>query len=492
MRSSGILLPISALPGAYGIGSLGRTAYDFIDFLHQAEQTWWQILPIGHTGYGDSPYQCFSAFAGNPYFIDLDFLVRDDLLQEQELPDKETGNVDYTSLFVNRLPLLKKAASRVDTAQEDYLAFEKENAYWLADYALFMAVKERLGYKPIRKWEEKYKQPSDEELEEMRETFAQEIGLWKSVQYLFYTQWDELKAYAKKNTIKIVGDIPIYVSADSCEMWLHRELFITDGDGDPFLLAGSPPDKFSPSGQLWGNPLYDWNFHKASGYSWWIARFRHAEKMFDRVRIDHFRGFESFYAIHAQSSTASDGSWLKGPALDFIDAIKAAMPDLDIIAEDLGNITPEVREMLSYSGYPGMKVLQFAFDGCDDSEFLPHNYERNFVAYTGTHDNPTMLHWYHTAEDSSLTFAKKYLHVNNADDFVNASIRALYESVCDAVIIPIQDWLGLGSEGIISVPSIPDGNWKWRVMTEQLSSELAKRISDMTRLYFRTNEEETP
>ena len=484
-------MPISALPGEYGIGSLGRAAYNFIDFLHNAEQTWWQILPIGHTGYGDSPYQCFSAFAGNPYFIDLNFLVRDDIILPDELPEKEYGSVDYASLFLNRIPLIKKAASRVDTSHKKYLDFEKENSFWLDDYALFMTVKERLNFEPIKKWDEKYKNSSEADLDELRESFDKEISVWKSVQYLFYTQWEELKAYAKKNDIKIIGDIPIYVSADSCEMWLHRELFITDGDGDPFLLAGSPPDKFSPTGQLWGNPLYDWNYHKASGYKWWLERFRHAQKLFDRVRIDHFRGFESFYAIHSQSSTAADGSWLKGPSKDFIDAVRKGTPELDIIAEDLGNITPEVRQMLVYSGYPGMKVLQFAFDGCDDSEFLPHNYERNFVAYTGTHDNSTMLHWYNTAEDGALTFAKKYLDVNNADEFVNASIRVLYESVCDTVIIPLQDWLGLGSEGVINVPSIPDGNWKWRALASQLSDELAKRISDMTRLYFRTNKEET-
>ena len=490
MRSSGILMPISSLPGGYGIGSLGKPACIFIDFLRRAKQTWWQILPIGHTGYGDSPYQCFSAFAGNPYFIDLDLLVRDDLLTADELPEIAEGEIDYASLFKNRLPLVKKAASRVENVAESFIEFEKENSYWLDDYALFMAMKERLEYKPIKKWDNKYKNPDENETENLREIMKPEIDVWKSVQYLFYSQWNELKAYARKNGVKIIGDIPIYVSADSSEMWLNSELFITDGDGDPFLLAGSPPDNFSPSGQLWGNPLYDWNYHKSSGYEWWKARFNHAAKLFDRVRIDHFRGFESFYAIHAQSCNAADGSWLKGPSVDFIDAVKDEMPELDIIAEDLGNITDEVRNMLSYSGYPGMKVLQFAFDG-DDSEFLPHNYERNFVAYTGTHDNPTMRHWYSTAEDSTLTFAKKYLAVNNADEFVNASIRVLYSSVCDTVIIPLQDWLGLGSEGIINVPSIPDGNWKWRSTGDQLSSGLADRIADMTRLYFRTNEEET-
>lgn len=485
MRASGILLPISALPSDYGIGTFGEEAYDFVDFLSSSRQRYWQILPLGHTGFGNSPYQCFSAFAGNPYYIDPMLLFQSGYIEEKDLPlQKNDGRVDYGSLYKERINLVLKAAERVDLRSADFTLFEKENSFWLDDYSLFMAVKESLEMKSLKDWDEKIRLPDEGMINGLKTKFGKRMRQWKAVQFIFYTQWNNLKKYANEKNVEIIGDVPIYVSADSCEMWLHNELFITDDDGNPALYAGCPPDEYSPLGQLWGNPVYDWTHHRKDNFSWWIERMRQTSAVYDVVRIDHFRGFEDYYAVDAASQDAVHGEWYKGPSRDLIDALKRNIPGIRIIAEDLGNITDKVRDLLCYSDFPGMKVLQFGFEGAE--EFLPHSYTRHSVAYTGTHDNPTMKQWSLISDDQALTFAKKYLNVNNAECLVKDCIRALFRSVSETVIIPMQDWLSLGSEARMNVPSIPYGNWEWRLSDGMLTDELAKEIADMTKLYSRT------
>lgn len=489
MRTSGILLPVSALPSDYGIGTFGKEAYDFVDFLSDSDQHFWQILPLGHTGYGNSPYQCFSAFAGNPYYIDPLILFKSGYIEKNELPVYENNSkADYGRLYGERINLLKKAADLVDEKSLEFTAFEKENKFWLEDYALFMSVKEAQDMKPLKEWQEEIRLADGLVLENLRREFKTQTRLWKNIQFLFYEQWRNLKLYANTQGVEIIGDVPIYVSADSSEMWLHRELFITDDDGNPALFSGCPPDEYAPLGQLWGNPVYDWVSHRKSNYSWWIERMRHSGRLFDMVRIDHFRGFEDFYAVSSAATDAVSGEWYKGPSKEFIDALKRNVPEVRVLAEDLGNITDRVRDLVCYSDFPGMKILQFGFEGSE--EYLPHSYTRHSVAYTGTHDNPTMKQWSLICDDEALSFAKKYLDVNNNVNLVNDCIRALFMSVSETVIIPIQDWLELGSEARMNVPSTSDGNWVWRLSKEMLTSQLSERIADMTRLYNRTYKEE--
>lgn len=485
MRSSGVLLPVSALPSDFGIGTMGQGAYDFTDFLCDSRQHYWQILPIGHTGFGDSPYQCFSAFAGNPYLIDPLLLSQSGYLKKDEVPKiGRSERIDYGDLYRMRLKLIKKAAENVDVNSTEFIDFERRNQFWLDDYALFMSVKEKEKMKPLKEWHEELRLADADTFDRLREENRKQVRLWKCVQFLFFTQWDNLKRYANARSVEIIGDVPIYVSADSCEMWTHGELFVTDGDGNPALFSGCPPDVYSPLGQLWGNPIYDWVYHKKNGYRWWLERLNFSSEIFDVLRIDHFRGFEDFYAVESTASNAVLGEWYQGPSTDFIDAVKKSLPELNVIAEDLGVITDDVRRLLQYSGYAGMKVLQFGFDD-GNSEFLPHNFSRNCVAYTGTHDNPTMKQWSLIADDNALSFAKKYLNVNKGEDLVNACIRALFSSVCDTVIIPMQDWLNLGSEARINVPSMAFGNWTWRMTGDELTDSLKKRMTEMTKLYFR-------
>lgn len=482
-------MPVSALPSDYAIGTFGKEAYDFVDFLSDSDQHFWQILPLGHTGYGNSPYQCFSAFAGNPYYIDPLILFKSGYIEKNELPVYENNSkADYGRLYGERINLLKKAADLVDEKSSEFTAFEKENKFWLEDYALFMSVKEAQDMKPLKEWQEEIRLADGLVLENLRREFKAQTRLWKNIQFLFYEQWRNLKLYANTQGVEIIGDVPIYVSADSSEMWLHRELFITDDDGNPALFSGCPPDEYAPLGQLWGNPVYDWVSHRKSNYSWWIERMRHSGRLFDMVRIDHFRGFEDFYAVSSAATDAVSGEWYKGPSKEFIDALKRNVPEVRVLAEDLGNITDRVRDLVCYSDFPGMKILQFGFEGSE--EYLPHSYTRHSVAYTGTHDNPTMKQWSLICDDEALSFAKKYLDVNNNVNLVNDCIRALFMSVSETVIIPIQDWLELGSEARMNVPSTSDGNWVWRLSKEMLTSQLSERIADMTRLYNRTYKEE--
>ncbi|WP_291245285.1 4-alpha-glucanotransferase [Fournierella sp.] len=486
-RASGILLPVSSLPGPWGIGTLGEEARRFVDFLAAAGQTYWQILPVGPTGYGDSPYQSFSAFAANPYFIDPGILIWQGLLTEAEAEadwGEDPARVDYGALYASRHTLLQKAADRLPDDDEDFAAWQQEQSAWLEDYALFMALKEENDQQSWYHWPDEVRLRRPDALAKARQRLAGRVDYWRKIQYLFYRQWDELLAYAHQKGVQIIGDIPIYVSPDSSDIWAAPELFQTDGDRRLTRVAGCPPDAFAADGQLWGNPLYDWPYHKATGYAWWLRRLRHALTIYDVVRIDHFRGFESYYSIPAQDTTAQNGSWQPGPGMDFIGAIHAAMPGAQIIAEDLGYLTPQVKELLEGSGYPGMKVLQFAFDRREAGDYLPHNYLQNSVVYTGTHDNTTTAAWETEAHPEDVARARAYLHAVD-EPLVESFIRAALASVSNTAIVPMQDWLGLGGEARMNVPSRPWGNWQWRVGQSALTPQLAGRIAALTELYGR-------
>lgn len=489
MRTSGILLPVSSLPSPYGIGSLGQAAYDFIDFLAESGQTWWQVLPLGPTGYGDSPYQSCSAFASNPYFIDLDSLAEDGYLEERELGKanlkNEAGRIDYYDLYVKRFPVLKKACSAVSPQDPELLEYLTGNHFWIEDYALFMTIKEEQKMRPFWEWPSELRYLEEEKEREIRESRKEALHFWRTVQFLFHKQWMRMKGYANGKGIRILGDIPIYVSADSCELWRQPVLFQTDEAGNPTNVAGCPPDDFSPAGQLWGNPLYDWSYHKKTGFQWWIKRLEHSGCFYDAVRIDHFRGFSGYYSISAGNITAVEGAWKEGPGRDFIGVIKERVSWLPVIAEDLGFLTPDVQELLEYSGFPGMKVLQFGFSSCGENGYLPHNYGKNSVVYTGTHDNPTTKEWAESLEREGLEFAMKYLGIKEPRQLTRAMIRAVCASVADTAIIPMQDWLELGAEARINTPSTLGDNWIWRLSEDSLGITLAGEIREMTELYGR-------
>lgn len=486
-RASGILLPVSSLPGPWGIGTLGKEARQFVDFLAAAGQTYWQILPVGPTGYGDSPYQSFSAFAANPYFIDPDTLIARGLLTEEETGADRGENparVDYGALYAHRHALLQKAADRLPAGDAGFTHWKEKQSDWLEDYSLFMALKEENDQQSWTCWPDEVRLRRPDALERARKRLAGRVDYWRKIQYLFYCQWAALLEYAHGKGVQIIGDIPIYVSPDSSDIWAAPELFQTDGDRRLTRVAGCPPDAFAADGQLWGNPLYDWPRHKATGYAWWLRRLRHALTIYDVVRIDHFRGFESYYSIPARDTTAQNGSWQPGPGMDFIGAIHAEMPGAQIIAEDLGYLTPQVKELLEGSGYPGMKVLQFAFDRREAGDYLPHNYLHNSVVYTGTHDNTTTAAWETDAPPEDVARARAYLHAEG-EPLVEGFIRAAMASVSATAIIPMQDWLGLGAEARMNVPSRPWGNWQWRLEPGVLTPALAQRIAALTELYGR-------
>ena len=489
MRCSGILLPISSLPSPYGIGTLGAAAFRFVDFLQAAGQHFWQILPVGQTGYGDSPYQSVSSFAANPYFIDLDLLAEQGLLRVGEIAACPWGvsetRIDYSLLYKNRYPLLHLAVSRLDPDSADFLAFKAEAEDWLEDYALFMAIKASNQMSPMRNWLKPLRLRDEQALQAAREELAAEIVFWEQVQFLFYRQWTALKVYARQKNIRIIGDIPIYVSPDSADLWLNPSLFQTDEDLNLLEVAGCPPDAFSPDGQLWGNPLYNWPRHLETDFSWWIRRLRHAGQVYDVLRIDHFRGIESYFSIPGHHGTAAGGCWCPGPGRKFIAAIQQALPDLPIIAEDLGFVTPEVKQLLAESGYPGMKVLQFAFDSREGGDYLPFNYQHNSVVYTGTHDNTTTEDWQHSAPAEDVRFARDFLDAYNSEDFTWRFIRMALATVADTCIIPLQDYLRLGAEARINTPSTKTNNWQWRVDKAMLTTELTGKIRHLTSLYGR-------
>ncbi len=493
MRRAGILMPVSALPSAYGIGTFGRAGYQFVDFLVKSGQKLWQILPLGPTGYGDSPYQSFSTFAGNPYYIDLELLTEQGYLTKEECDSYDFGDseseIDYEKIYLSRFPVLHQAWRRAKemgvAGQPDYQDFLMQHQGWLEDYALFMAVKDAFGGVCFLEWDEDIRCRKKKALAEYREKLSDEIGFYEFVQYLFYRQWQALKGYANRKGIEIVGDLPIYVALDSADTWANPELFQLDEKGVPKAVAGCPPDAFAITGQLWGNPLYCWKHHKKEGYQWWIRRMAHCFTLYDVVRIDHFRGFESYWSVPYGDETAENGHWEKGPGYGLFEAIQNALGPRQVIAEDLGFLTDKVKKLLKKTGYPGMKVLQFGFDGTARNGYLPHHYSKNSVVYTGTHDNDTTLGWAKGLKGRELRFALRYLNIESKKELLPACIRAVMASTANTAVIPIQDYLKLGSSARINIPSTVGNNWKWRMDKNALSGELAKEIKSLTKLYGR-------
>jgi len=492
MRSSGILMPISSLPSPYGIGAFDKSAYQFVDFLSKAGQKYWQILPLGPTGYGDSPYQSFSTFAGNPYFIDLEQLIKKGLLTKEECDQVDFGTeesyIDYEKIYLGRFPLLKKAFERSNIeADLEFNAFMKDHEHWLNDYSLYMAVKDYYGGKSFVEWDEDIKLRNPKALAEWEEKLHEEVLFYCFIQFEFYEQWSKLKNYANKNGIKIIGDIPIYVAYDGADSWSHPELFQFNENCEPIAVAGCPPDAFSETGQLWGNPLYDWDYHEKTGYSWWIKRIAHCFQIYDTVRIDHFRGFDEYYSIPYGEETAEFGCWRKGPGIKIFNAIKEALGEVDIIAEDLGFLTESVEQLLKDTGYPGMKILQFAFDSREESDYLPHNYPKNCVVYTGTHDNDTLAGWYGSIPESDKKMANNYANIRSIEmqEICNDFICLAMRSVANICIIPMQDYLNVGSEGRINTPSTLGENWKYRVDENAITQELSSKIRKITKVFCR-------
>ena len=491
MRESGILMHITSLPGSHGIGTMGKEAFRFVDFLKDAGQKCWQILPLTPTGYGDSPYQSCSTFAGNHYLISLELLMEDGLLQPQDLEGIEwcsqEDKVDFGLQYNNRLKVLRLAYNRF-AGGEDFDRFCTENAHWLADFTLFMALKDRFHGQPWYQWEEKLKFRDPDALWQVRQELASEIRFYSFVQYIFSRQWNALRDHAHNSGIRIIGDVPIYVPHDSVEVWSSPELFQLDSSLTPTAVAGCPPDAFSADGQLWGNPLYRWDVMAKNGYGWWINRLSEAAKRYDVGRFDHFRGFESYWSVPYGSTTARGGQWVKGPDMDFIQAVQAALPQLQLIAEDLGFLTPAVLEMRDNSGLPGMKVLEFAFDSREPSEYLPHTYPNNSVCYTGTHDNMTMRQWFETATAEAVAYAKEYMALTESEGYVWGTIRTAMASVSDLCVVQMQDYLNLGGEARMNFPgTMTNCNWTWRAKEGVFTQELAQRIRSLTRLYGRVS-----
>lgn len=491
MRLSGILMPITSIPSKYGIGGFSKEAYEFVDFLNKAGQSYWQILPVGPTGYGDSPYQSFSTFAGNPYFIDLEMLIKEGWLKESECSKADVGDtpayVQYDKIYKTRFKLLKKAYknSKIES-NPDFVQFVSENAHWVEDYALYMAVKATFNHKAWNEWDEDIKLRKPAAIKKAKAELKDDILFYEFMQYLFATQWKALKKYANEKGVMIIGDIPIYVAFDSADTWANPKLFQLDDTCTPIGVAGCPPDAFSATGQLWGNPLYRWDYHKETGYDWWMKRISYCYELYDVVRIDHFRGFDEYYAIPYGDSTAEFGKWEKGPGYELFKVMKEQLGKKQVIAEDLGFLTPSVINLVKKTGFPGMKILQFAFDSREESDYLPHNYVRNSVVYTGTHDNDTTLGWWAKGlSRQDKAFAKRYMNIKGSKEVEWAFIRGAMSCVADTCIIPIQDYLGLGGEARINLPSTLGMNWKWRMLPGQCTDELAERIYEMTKTYGR-------
>ena len=490
MRESGILMHITSLPGPYGIGTMGKQAYAFVDFLEKAGQSYWQILPLTPTGYGDSPYQSFSACAGNHYLIDLDTLVEEGLLKQEEITAIRWGvtetRVDFGTMYTRRNAVLKLACSRF-VPDEAYEAFVRENESWLSDYSIFMALKEENGGKPWLQWPEELKCHDPEALAQKRRALKEAVEFQCFLQYQFDRQWKALRGYANGKGIRIIGDVPIYVPLDSADVWAAPELFQLDASRRPEVVAGCPPDAFTADGQLWGNPIYDWQKMADTDYLWWIKRLKAAANMYDVVRIDHFRGFESYWAVPAGDDTARNGKWVKGPGLAFIEAIKQALPDLDFIAEDLGYMTKEVRRLQLDSGYPGMKVIEFAFDSREESDYLPHLYPVDSVCYTGTHDNVTLKQWFDEASPEDIAYAKTYLGLNEEEGLIWGMLRGGMGSVSRIFVAQMQDYLELGKEARMNFPgTLSMDNWTWRAEAGFDSEALAERIAKLTKIFGRT------
>ena len=497
MRSSGVLMHISSLPSPYGIGTMGKEARKFVDFLDKSGQKYWQILPICPTSYGDSPYQSFSSFAGNPYFIDLEILCKEKLLKKAECESFPWGSnphyVDYGVMYNSRYALLKKAYVRFMKKQpEDFASFCEKEAEWLEDYALFMALKDAHGGIAWFEWEKELKTREQKALSEAKETYADDILFYKMLQYLFFKQWWALKEYVNEKGIEIIGDVPIYVAGDSADVWANPAQFYLDENLDPIDVAGCPPDGFSATGQLWGNPLYRWGYHKETGYQWWISRLAYVFRLYDVVRIDHFRGFDEYFSIPYGAETAVDGHWEKGPGMDLFWKVRETLGEKPVIAEDLGYVTDSVRELVRDSGFPGMKVLEFAFDSRDSgcaNDYLPHNYPVNSVAYTGTHDNETLAGWWGSISKDEQKLTREYLcDTYTPEAELNKSLISLImRSAAKWCVIPMQDYLGLDNKCRMNTPSTVGTNWKWRIRKNQLSVKLQKEIYAVTLRYGRMN-----
>lgn len=492
MRTCGILLPVSSLPSPYGIGCFSKEAYEFVDRLRAAGQTYWQILPLGPTGYGDSPYQSFSAFAGNPYFIDLDTLAEEGLLQPEEYESCDFGDserfIDYAKLYENRFPVLKRAFSRADLERdESFLAFCRQQEFWLSDYSLYMAVKHHFGEKSWAEWDEDIRLRRPEAVAHYRSICSSEIRFYEFLQYEFSKQWRALKTYANERGIQIIGDIPIYVAFDAADSWANPELFQYNEDRRPSLVAGCPPDAFSADGQLWGNPLYDWEYHDKTGYAWWLQRMQHCFELYDVVRVDHFRGFDEYYAIPYGDRTAAAGSWRKGPGMKLFDALRRHFGTVPIIAEDLGYLTDSVVKLVGDTGYPGMKVVEFAFDSREAGDYMPYNYTSNCVVYTGTHDNQTLAAWYDELTQEDRETAEEYLDLKGCSvrQIVWAFIRLTLGSVADTAVIPMQDYLCLGAEARMNHPSTLGCNWRWRMLQGEFEEELTEKMRRLAGIYGR-------
>jgi 4-alpha-glucanotransferase len=488
-RGSGVLLHISSIPNKYGIGTFGKEAYDFVDFLQSAGQSYWQLLPMGQTGHGNSPYQSFSAFAGNPFFIDFELLVKDGLLKSSDFNNIDFGNkknaIDYEKIIKNKIRVLNIAYKNSNGDQRSKVTEFSNDHHWVNNYVEFMAIKGLYGDVQWQDWPPELKKRDEKALEAMREELKDEIEFWKFIQYCFFRQWKKLKKYANKKDIKIIGDIPIYVSTDSVDTWVNSEFFKFDEEKMPKVVAGCPPDGFSKTGQYWGNPIYDWDLLEKRNFDWWIERIKSCMDLYDVIRIDHFRGFEAYWEIPATDDTAENGKWVKGPGIKIINAINENVNGVEIIAEDLGYLTKEVLDLRDRSGYPGMKILQLAFDTREDSDYLPHNYNVNCVVYTGTHDNDTIMGWLKNADARDVKKAKQYLNLTEEEGYNWGFIRGAWSSVGKLSIAPMQDFLGLNAGARMNIPSTMGDNWVWKLDSEQLTKKLSKKIYDITKLYGR-------
>lgn len=493
MRKCGILLPVSSLPSRYGIGSFGEEAYKFADFLAASGQGAWQILPLGPTSYGDSPYSSFSSSAGNPYFIDLDKLIEEGLLDKDEVEGVDWGSepeyIDYGKIYEHRFDVLRLACERGWAGDAGKIAaFVDSNRGWLPDYALFMALKRHFGMKSWIEWpDEDARMRKSDVIEKYRCELDADIRLFTWAQYKFFEQWDALREYVHSLGIEIIGDIPIYVALDSADVWSDPRSFLLDERNVPTVVAGVPPDYFCADGQLWGNPIYDWEHMKSDGYGWWIRRIESAKRLYDVIRIDHFRGFDSYWAVPYGEETAKNGEWRTGPGIGLVGVLRDWFHDTRFIAEDLGYLTPSVMQLVKDSGFPGMKVLEFAFDSREPSNYLPHTYTPNCVCYVGTHDNETAMQWWKKISRADSAYARRYLGLNSREGINWGLIRGGMSSVAELFVGQLSDFLGLGAEARINEPGNPSGNWRWRLQPGQLTDELAAKIYEYTRMYGRLN-----
>jgi 4-alpha-glucanotransferase len=494
-RSSGIILHPSSLPGPDGIGDLGSSAFEWIDFLKGCGCGLWQVLPLGPTGYGDSPYQCFSAFAGNPYLISSEPLIENGLLSQTDLSDRPNlpeNKVDYGAAITWKVTLLDRAfetycSNDANTIRPEFEDFSETHAEWINDFALFMAIKDTQSGAPWNNWPAPLRQRQPQALQQFKLDHIKDIQRHIFRQFLFFQQWNALRSYANSKGIQVIGDIPIFIAYDSADAWANPELFYFDTNGQPTLIAGVPPDYFSPTGQRWGNPLYRWKVHKDRGYAWWIERLKATFRLYDIVRLDHFRGFASYWEIPAENPTAEIGRWVPGPRLDFFNTIKNELGELPLIAEDLGEITPDVIELLDALELPGMKILQFAFGSGPENLFLPHNFTENYAAYTGSHDNDTILGWYQTAQNHELDYCQRYLQTTG-EHIALDMIRSIWASVASIAITPLQDLLELGTEARMNFPGKPAGNWTWRMPKDALTLARRDYMRDLNELYGRLAE----